>query len=681
MSLRSEVIRIINEVLGRSKKISEMDAAGALSGAELIEVVKNGVNVRTTVSAVGTGGGATAFTQLSDVPGSYVGQAGLVATVNGAETGLEFTAASGGLTEADLTASRTLTSAGATLQTDNLNIVYADSASPFNITVDLLTAKTQVTVINKGAGTVTLIEGAGVTLVGTTIDIQEGEIATIIYEDAANPDVYLSTGTGGGSGDLTIGVSTITSGTNGNFLYNNAGVVGERTPGAGVATWFQTPSYANLGSALTGTSLWPLLASGGTLTGVNTHSSNTADQILHTGTFTTTANNQFRERVLGTYTLRGTASDEFYTRLSNETLVAGANSQRLISLKLNPTFTNGAFTTVANVALLCETGSVFIGSGIMNSVTKVSIRSLGTSSATIGLTVKDSTGQDYFTCYDDKTIQLFQGGTLRLGGTNDYVKSTVAGNLTFSSNGGTLAAAANRFVWGGSASSTTDQNVLSLETSGAVNPTSGSVNFYGIKTPITLNSTGTATGGWITYYSNPAVTTMPKVTGFKHEPTNPSNITGANIAYESVTGVDFIGSAGGTVTASTRVDQRGLGTTSSTINHRWANSSNTLIAHITDDGANYFLGKTSYDTTVTAGGTTGDRTINKPTGTVNIAAAGTTVTVTNSWCTTSSIVFAVVRTNDTTALIKNVVPGSGSFVINMNAAVTAETSIGFLVIN
>ncbi len=92
-------------------------------------------------------------------------------------------------------------------------------------------------------------------------------------------------------------------------------------------------------------------------------------------------------------------------------------------------------------------------------------------------------------------------------------------------------------------------------------------------------------------------------------------------------------------------------------------------------------GKITLASTNTAGGTTGDQTINKASGTVNIAASGTTVTVTNSLVTTASIVYAVVRTNDSTALIKNVVPGSGSFVINMNAAVTTETSIGFFVIN
>ena len=85
-------------------------------------------------------------------------------------------------------------------------------------------------------------------------------------------------------------------------------------------------------------------------------------------------------------------------------------------------------------------------------------------------------------------------------------------------------------------------------------------------------------------------------------------------------------------------------------------------------------------TTVTAGGTTGNQTIDKPTGTVNIAAAGTAVTVTNSLVTANSIVFAVIRTNDATARITSVVPASGSFVINIEAA-TAEVSIGFFVLN
>ena len=92
-------------------------------------------------------------------------------------------------------------------------------------------------------------------------------------------------------------------------------------------------------------------------------------------------------------------------------------------------------------------------------------------------------------------------------------------------------------------------------------------------------------------------------------------------------------------------------------------------------------GKETFASTITTGGTTGNQTINKPSGTVNIAAAGTTVTVTNSLVSTSSIVVAVVRTNDATAYIKNVVPSAGSFVITLGAAATSEVSIGFIVYN
>ena len=94
-----------------------------------------------------------------------------------------------------------------------------------------------------------------------------------------------------------------------------------------------------------------------------------------------------------------------------------------------------------------------------------------------------------------------------------------------------------------------------------------------------------------------------------------------------------------------------------------------------------YLGCIYENRTITAAGTTGNQTIDKPAGTVNIAASGTTVTVTNSLVDASSIIHCVLRTNDATATIKNVVPGAGSFVINLGAAATAEVSIGFLVTN
>jgi hypothetical protein len=85
--------------------------------------------------------------------------------------------------------------------------------------------------------------------------------------------------------------------------------------------------------------------------------------------------------------------------------------------------------------------------------------------------------------------------------------------------------------------------------------------------------------------------------------------------------------------------------------------------------------------TVTAAGTTGAQTINRLAGTVNFAVAATTLVVTNSLVDANSIIYCTVRTNDTTALIKNVIPAAGSFTIRLNAAATAETSVGFLVTN
>ena len=84
--------------------------------------------------------------------------------------------------------------------------------------------------------------------------------------------------------------------------------------------------------------------------------------------------------------------------------------------------------------------------------------------------------------------------------------------------------------------------------------------------------------------------------------------------------------------------------------------------------------------TITAPATTGNQTINKAAGRVNIAAAGTTVVVTCSLVTANSIIIAVAATADATARVTNVVPAAGSFTIN-TVATTAETAFNFLIVN
>lgn len=109
-----------------------------------------------------------------------------------------------------------------------------------------------------------------------------------------------------------------------------------------------------------------------------------------------------------------------------------------------------------------------------------------------------------------------------------------------------------------------------------------------------------------------------------------------------------------------------------------------LLLDIQVAASSYFAFKSNgsliVPTTITNPGTTGNQTINKLAGRVNIAAAGTTITVTNSLVTANSIVVAVAATNDTTAMVKNVVAAAGSFVINV-VGVTAETAFNWIVIS
>lgn len=92
-------------------------------------------------------------------------------------------------------------------------------------------------------------------------------------------------------------------------------------------------------------------------------------------------------------------------------------------------------------------------------------------------------------------------------------------------------------------------------------------------------------------------------------------------------------------------------------------------------------GGITVNSTQTAGGTTGAQTINKPSGSVNFAAAATTLVVTNSLATTSSNIFVQVEGTDTTFTSARITKAAGSFTITANAAATAETRVSFWVIN
>ena len=112
-----------------------------------------------------------------------------------------------------------------------------------------------------------------------------------------------------------------------------------------------------------------------------------------------------------------------------------------------------------------------------------------------------------------------------------------------------------------------------------------------------------------------------------------------------------------------------------------ASGSGRYNLYMNGTAANYFAGDMQFDKTVTAGGTTGAQTINKNAGTVNFAAAATSLVVTDSRVTTSSIIICTVGTNDTTLKSVAAVAGAGSFTLYASAAATAETRVNFLIIN
>jgi hypothetical protein len=82
---------------------------------------------------------------------------------------------------------------------------------------------------------------------------------------------------------------------------------------------------------------------------------------------------------------------------------------------------------------------------------------------------------------------------------------------------------------------------------------------------------------------------------------------------------------------------------------------------------------------ITPAGSTGAKTINNKTGCVRLAAAASSLVVTNSFVTTNSVIQLTLAANDATCLYVNYTPGNGSFTINAPVAPTAELRIDFAV--
>jgi hypothetical protein len=177
--------------------------------------------------------------------------------------------------------------------------------------------------------------------------------------------------------------------------------------------------------------------------------------------------------------------------------------------------------------------------------------------------------------------------------------------------------------------------------------------------------------------------TVTAYPGITFQTSNGTLASPTSVATSRVTGEIAFHAYGGGYRKSAAI--RGM--TSGTVNSSGAGqsivflTSATTVSSLTERLRITDAGSLNLERTVTAGGTTGAQTINKMSGSVNFAAGASSLVVTNSLVASTSFVFCTVQTNDATAVIKNVVPASGSFTINLSANATAETAVAFWVVN
>ncbi len=338
-----------------------------------------------------------------------------------------------------------------------------------------------------------------------------------------------------------------------------------------------------------------------------------------------------------------------------------------------PTLAGGAHVVTSNAAQAFAVGAngatnpaFQVDASTASSVTGISVKSAASAGGVTVSTLSTATDES-LTITSKGTSGLFLGGgtsngvVLRVNGSNRLAVSNGAATFTPSTS---ATASAVRFLFTGAA----DTGL----TAGA----------EAISWHINLGQTRQHATGAI------ALQRDIRITGTTHSAVAASTITDA--AAFSIDGACVAGT-NATLTNTSTIYSAGVavgaGTTNSYALNLTANTggTNNYIASFKGSGGEALRlrsdGQVALLATNTAAGTTGAQTINKPSGTVNFAAGASSLVVTNSLCTTASLVFAAIRTNDATAIIKNVVPAAGSFTITLNAAATAETSVGFFIIN
>ena len=403
------------------------------------------------------------------------------------------------------------------------------------------------------------------------------------------------------------------------------------TTGTGILTWLGTPSWTNFNSAITGTAPFWLT------TGTTTLTSNTTQ----TGAFT------------NTFSLNGIV-------ITQNTMSSGWNKVLAITSG-NHTALTSTTPFIANDFLPAT------WTWIDGTITSQVFNHFG--GFTVNKTTTSVTCTDIYTTYIDPSIAgtgvtftrnwaLGLGGGLQINSASQQDIAMNGSTLrvgTFSNN--TLLLIANNTTrysisGGGAFVSTGGPNVVFQTFTQAVNTTGASVGLLWTAGAHTSQTTATEVTdiNWnLSAVMKMIDGTVPVQRAFRIQGRTYTPQTSTLVLTEAST-------------LEVNPSIAGAGTT------------------ITNNYAIKSTGKLGFTFTYTAGGTNGNQTINLPSGSLNIAAAGTTVTLTNNLITTNSIVVPILST-DTTATSVTTVVTSGQCVFTLNAACTAAVKIQFIVFN
>ncbi len=416
--------------------------------------------------------------------------------------------------------------------------------------------------------------GGGTT--GTVEDVTGTSPIVITGVSTVTPNVTINNSAADGS---TKGAASFTAN---DFDASSGNISIDYTNGQEATTGtkgFLTATDWNTFNNKQATGLSYLLATGGTASGVNTFTSNAASQFNWAGTWTSTATNQFHAHYGGTLTARGTASDILHGYVFNPTLVAGAATQSLNTVSIIPTYTPGAFSPSTYPLYIGDAGAgTYIRFNANPTMTTMAMQ-FRNNSGTAQTMRADAAG-------NNMGVQFGWGATrleLSNGIVNNAVTDTSApsiARLTGSSGNSGINYIANMPSTGatlhqmaGTINSPNNGTFSTVTTPVTFTAASGTAFLNSFTSNPTYNLTGTYVGTAIGFYHNP---TLTSVTGLTH------------YAFLGTSGNFLLGAS--SITANTRFDVRGTGTTTNILG-RFADSSNTSRWSLQDNGDITAVGK------------------------------------------------------------------------------------------